>query len=543
VHFVELRDFMASIDHLESPYRPFLSNKRAFYTTLQSQSDTPSKLSFTEGLATANNTPQVVYRLTAKERALFEQEFNTLLATLKKEGRNRQEFWFYLYYCCQVLKSFNEAYARKSKANHYEKLAQEIRLACESGQYPNDPEKTVLKQIKEDFSSLLSTPFHISKIRDWVSFLNIERLHIVFSRITVQQELLYAQHAGWLQYFERLVGGPLHPETLNAPTPIFNALSVGLFAIRFIISAGIIVKHTFFPSNAERGMTFTERFWKEIDDRYCMLLNDGVWATVNTFTNFAPYFNITPFAASMTLSVFLIFDVALLVHRRQRAESAYTTKRNQFNAEKLTHEKTIRALMAAAPELNRALIRSTLDHISVLDSQLFELDAEWAKTNGSFHCNILAATILMGSFSATLLLAMPAAVPVCFFICTIGIAMYLSDEAYGNYAKNKYKEAHYEKHNLAHKKAVLETQSSWNSFIVSLLKNTLAPQIILTACIINLPIGLTLAALYIAYECGRGYVEKAKAKNNPPTPITREPDDGLSNDDESPFYFSFCPSS
>ncbi|WP_133128081.1 hypothetical protein [Legionella nagasakiensis] len=485
-------------------YRPFTLDKQGFFSSSVNSIETVRV-----------RASEKEYDFLARNRFLIEQEFNHLFASLKKNAENREAFWLYCYYCSLMLQSYYQAYGKFDQAEKYRKLGEEIAYFYEKGTFP---EASIIQswqnRFSHDLGELASTPKHSSKIRDWVSLTNITRMQLVFSRLTLKQLLVMIQGSSFLEKID--IGDML--STLDKPAGVFNMLSVGVFAARFAINIGMILKHTFFPSDAEKSLSLKERFSQELSKRHCDLLNDMVWGVVNGLTNYSMYFNISAPVANWITAGFLLFDVSLLFYRRWLAEQDYLLKKEQY-----LHEK--------------ASYADDRERCQLLDEQLAELDIHWQATNTTYWFNISAAVLLMTGFSASLLLASPVAVPACFFVCVIGIAMYISADAYGKYHEKSLLLQRAEQTGKDSSHALHEMEEARSAFMMSMVKNTVMPLLIMATFAVSWPAAIVLTVLFIGYECGKGYFNQP-SKPALPSPIVEKKEEGI--EEEARQYLCCC---
>lgn len=477
-----------------SQYSSFTDDKRAFFSNLETFNDAEKYVH-----PNASN-----YAFLANNHLLIEQEFNQLFASLQKQGQDREDFWLYCHYCCTMLHNYYVAYDKKDKADDYLKLCKKIRTRSEKGAFPEDKIDTLGQKIAADFRALVSLPKHASKIRDWIAFSNICRLHLTFCRLSVRQSLLLANELKWLEELDKMLGGHVDVNgmaaTLNAPAQVFNVLSVGLFAARFIINAGMLLKHTFMPTKAELALSNKERFYQELYARHCVMLNDAVWTATNLLANFNTFFNISAPTAGWLTAGILVFDVALLIYRHHLAEKEYLFKKAQYINDKKNYELLLQALVISSNDRLRYQ-----KHVGMLDEQLVQLEISRKTTGATLLFNIAAAVFLLGGYSASLLLATPVAVVVCYFVIVVGIAMYLSADVYGKYHEKSLMLQQYEIENRSTDMALLEMQAARNDFIVTMIKNIILPVVIVTIFAISWPAALLLTAVYVSYEYMKGH--------------------------------------
>lgn len=226
----------------------------------------------------------------------LQKEFTSTFEYLKKaDDKNKEAFWLYCYYCASLLEVYHRSYNQSSKEKEYRELKVKIVDRLKNGTYKESPaqQQSFINSLYANFidsiNSLITTPLHISQIRDNVAFINISRVYWAFCRMTITEGLAAAKSLNIIEKIDSAFG--LHTDVdkiisnLNAPNGVLSYFSVGLFLARFMIDGGLLLKHTFFPTALERG-DFCTVFSRdkvpeglEIDgfrNSYVLIENDGV---------------------------------------------------------------------------------------------------------------------------------------------------------------------------------------------------------------------------------------------------------------------------
>ena len=367
----------------------------------------------------------------------------------------------------------------------------------------------------------------MGKIRNGLSYTHIYRIHFVFCRLAVKYSVLMARELQWLDKFDKVMGSHTDVDRMvaiiNSPAAVFNGLSVGVPAARLLIDLGKFFKHTFIPTDAEKLLTMSERAYHEFIKRRCDIANDLVWTTVNGLSNYAYYFKLSGPVAAWLTAGFLIFDMSLLTYRLHLAEQEYELKRAQYEGER---DLWMRKLGQASnlEETNRIN-----RHIVMLNEQLKQLELSRLTTRYTYLFNVAAAGILMGGFSASLLLATPVAVAVCYLICTLAVAMYLSANVYGKYKEKSLVLAQCEREEKfvmlnglqvtqrspSMLLALREAKEARNDFILTMIKNTMMPMLVVATFAVCWQAALVFTALYLSYEMFGGYFKKPDTRPLP----------------------------
>lgn len=476
-------------------YKSFIKDKRGFFSTVKTINEAHKKAAEKE------------FRFLSNNRMLIEQEFNQLFTVLKKEGKNRKEFWLYCYYCCTMLESYYLSYENNAKVEEYEKYRREIQRFIEGKEQKKKEKEAFLtmlgKKIASDLDDLVNTPDHVSKMRAKVGFLNVCRIYWTFCRLTLTSAFELSKDTQILEKLNKILGKQIDIDkiikTLEAPNAVFRALSVGFFVARFIMNAGMVLKHTFFPTENEKDLSNWERFSDEIAKRYPDFLNDTVWAVVNGLTNYAAYFHIAAPVAGWITAGFLVFDVGLLLWRRHLAEQEYLTKKSQYLNELHYYQ---RELAKCLDLEKRALLE---EQCKVVHEQMTELEIIWKTKSQTYLFNATAALLLATGFAASMLFTPAILVVGAYAVCTLGVAMYLSDGAFSQYREKALRLEQAEIENKNVNAALAEYQAVRNEFIFTMVKNAVIPGLLIATFAICWQAALVLTAVYLAYELYRAY--------------------------------------
>ena len=435
------------------------------------------------------------FHFVAEHLPLLEQQFADLYASLPKEGNERNEFWLYCYFCCVTLENYylDDAYPNPSKAKKYRDLAKKIEHKCETGAFHPGIDEAVLaadvgKAFKDGLNYIADTVQHTTAIRAWLGFINLYRILFVFGRLSVKQGLILLNQHKWLDSLGKLLNRNLDVDAwismINAPTGIFNALSVGIFEVRLFITLCETFKHVFLvDTEKEASRTKSERLYHELFVRILDIYNDLAWSTVNTLCNYG--YLAGPLANWLTAG-FLVLDAVALFARLGFAYDDYTFKTAQYN-----HERANILMIYDVALRNK--------YLEVLVGKEGQLNIDWQAQKAELLFAAAGALLLASGFSTTLLLTGPAAAIVGFVSCTVAVAMYISSGKYGDYTRAS----------LAHKnqdlpETLAAANDAYSAFAWSMAKNSVMPFVMVTAFAVYWPAALVLAASYIAYESSGG---------------------------------------
>ncbi|STX45099.1 coiled-coil protein [Legionella donaldsonii] len=452
------------------------------------------------------------YKFLADNKTLIEQEFNQLYASLRKKAIANdgagKKFWLYCYSCSIMLKNYYEIHdgEGKPKAKQFADLAEAIRKRCdnEDDAKIGPKDEGFLNKLGADIGASLkelrATPFSISKIVSNVGFANVSRIYWTFCRLTMKNSLFLARELQWIEKLGNILGKEIDVDaivhTWEKPNHIFRALSVGFFVGRMILNMGVALKHALSPTSTdEEALTTWRRFTDELYERRLTYLNDIVWATVNGLTNYNDYFGISNPVAGWATAAFLVFDVCLLLYRRELAKDAYLTKRAEYEEECIYHEQF--------PDQQEHVVA-----LKILREQIKQLDNSWEIESSTYLFNATGALLLLMGFSASMLLTPAALIAGSYLVCTLGVAIYLSDGAYSNYKEKSVALRTAELESAGPKTIGLaqwEQKTASDNFYFTLGKNAVMPALFMTTMAISLPAALVMTATYMVYSLGSSY--------------------------------------
>ncbi|KTD17880.1 hypothetical protein [Legionella jordanis] len=471
-------------------YQAFLSDKNSFFVGVKAAD---SKDDYVLQRAREHD-----YGFIATNRLLIEQEFRQLFAVLQQRAGTSEEFYFYCGYCCIMLKHCYEIYGQPEEALQYEQLFNTLKALQKDRM---TPAKMAVRQsyfahlkekIAEGMADLIDSPKKLSKLRAKLGAANLNRIYWFFCRTTVKNSLLLARDLKWLEKLGNILSKEIDIDSsiaiLEKPNNILRFLSVGFFAVRFIMNAAMLFKHTCCPNESEEKLSIGKRFTNEIYKRHATFLNDLVWGTVNCITNYNEFFGISAPVAGWIVAGFLLFDLSLLLWRHHLAEREYLTKRSQYMKEL--------AELAGAEGDERHRI---------LNEQIKQLDLNWQKEGSTLLFDAAAAFLLMAGFSVSMLLTTPVLILGCYAVCTLGAAMYLSEGAYKEYKEKSLLLKHAELSGENEEKALEQYNAARNEFAFTLAKNVIVPALLIGTLAVCWQAALALATVYVACELYRSY--------------------------------------
>lgn len=239
------------------------SDKYQFFAQLSSITSNDEKIKMADNRAATTG-----YSFLLENQKSIETEFTELFTLLQKQDdENKEAFWLYCYYCASLLEAYHRAYSQSThdfqaaKEKEYANLKIAIKDRLNGKRKKNEPDEPFIDSVYHSFiggfNNLFTSPLHLSKVRDYVAYANLCRIYATFCRLTLTTGFTLAKELEIIDKLEALLGTHIDVDkiisTLQAPVGAFNYLSVGFFLTRFVIDAGLLIKHTFFPTELEQG--------------------------------------------------------------------------------------------------------------------------------------------------------------------------------------------------------------------------------------------------------------------------------------------------
>lgn len=415
------------------------------------------------------------------------------------------------YFLCGLLLAYYNMTGDTKNQKHYGDLLIKLQLSAVSNdRITNISEKDQQRTLYKDLYYLLYVvPFSWKLTSTWLGQIHMSRLVVIFSRLMDTQIINTLHDAKWLANLETYLGYGVDPKILEVVSPLFNFLSVAVLATRFSLSAYAALHHAAYPAPREKfSDDYWENFWfilkQEMSERYWLMVNDGGWAILNFLCNYAPYLGIPAPLAVGILAVGLLGDVLWMWHLRtvkwnscKTDINGFETKLNALNAIDINAEPT-RSIFARQD----AKENKTLD-IDMLKLQKAHVIIKQQSTDATLAFYATAAGLFVSAFSASLLLASSAsAVAVCYAVCTVGCAMYISGDKCAEYQQECQSRLVLKELGLfcGNRPSKKETQAR-DALYMSIGVKATVPALVLATYTISLPVALLLTAAYLGYEC------------------------------------------
>lgn len=235
----------------------FLRDKNQFFAQLAPSKDWNAQIQNIEQRAQTMD-----YSFLMRHKQALEVEFSDMFHLLQKQdAQHKENFWLYCYYCATLLEQFHRAYDQKGKEAYYQALKAQIKARLNKEPLAAEQEQEFIQSLYQSFLSswknFINAPKHLSQVRDYVAYANLCRIYWVFNRLTFVQGLSVARELQLIDKLDAILGTHTDVDkiiaTIQAPTGFINYFSVGFFVARFLIDGGLLIKHTFFPSELEKG--------------------------------------------------------------------------------------------------------------------------------------------------------------------------------------------------------------------------------------------------------------------------------------------------
>lgn len=481
-----------------SPHAGWVAQKNAFFAgshTFQTIDDSCV-------LKTKNQAEGIEFAFLMNHLGRIEQELDDVLAAMRAAPKNREQYWLFCYFCCSLLSMYYKGYGQPQKAEDFDALKERLKQAALVGRFRDkSPEREkfleyVVRKISEAAKGILQIPFHLSKIRDVVSLANLLRIYWLFCRLSLNDALSMVKKFGWVDKIDKVFGNHTNVDkairVLNAPNMVMSALGVGFFGIRFMLNLASSLKHTFFPTEAEKTVPWHARAHWEWCKRDLVNLNDMTWGTVNGVTNYVKMASATSLCVT---AAFLVFDIGVLMYAHHRARVAYTQKLSQYLDEIEETKENLRRQGLSVEEIKRLRI-----HLDMLYDQLERLNLRWSVQCTSLLFKGTAATLLAAGFACSIIFSGPLAAVGCYFVCMVGMALFLSSDEFQKFRQCQLELELAEHRGLdttALRAAYVEAR---REFAFTMAKNIIIPSLIIATFVVCWQAAIVLTVLYAGFE-------------------------------------------
>lgn len=235
----------------------FRRDKHQFFSQIATSGKTNSKIQIIE-----NRVDTIGYTFLLENKTTLETEFTEMFGILQKQhDENKEIFWLYCYYCASLLEAFHRAYLQPGKEAEYATIKQQIKDRLQNKTKPKVPDASFTELLYDSFlngfKNFTKSPWHVSQIRDYVAYANLCRIYWAFCRMTMTQGFTLAKNFQLIESLDVILGTHTDVDQIisafQVPTKVINFFSVGFFLIRFMIDGGLLLRHTFFPTELEKG--------------------------------------------------------------------------------------------------------------------------------------------------------------------------------------------------------------------------------------------------------------------------------------------------
>lgn len=428
---------------------PFLQRKNDFFMDKAQNRRAQAFLAHTQAekdnlFATIENeVSQIGYTFLNEYKSIFEKECNVALNSLNLNKEEDADYLLWCYFCACMQEQYHKDYRQKREAQAIQDgLKAKIKQYAYDNQAVQIEQETLLQKIKDFAIWFVTIPLHLSEVRYVMGLINTGRLQWIYVRSILKEVLLYARKEGiWDSILnsssifkdyhidiDDFIGVIEHPDFKLA----LFIISVAFFAARLlIVHLPLILQHSLNPTERAAQINGFKRAWAEIKKRHPSLINDLAWCPINFITNFNNISGLSDFDAGVVTGAFLVFDAAVIFWCYESEKAEYLDKWNHFDADIKHHE------VLLAQEVNpnrRAQIELCLKNAR---NDRLILENNWRAQQNTYIFVLGAAGFLSVNFSIGLF-AGPVGVIICYAMCSIATAMYMSSNEFKTYQEKKY---------------------------------------------------------------------------------------------------------
>lgn len=443
--------------------------------------------------------------------------------------------WYYAWSCCKFLEAHwllyhndpqhKDVIAYQKKAEEIENtIKRELMVFCSTyGQlHPDNPDQPhkiknieeesqallvvnpqpanavvrTLKDLRDDIRKALKTVVDdikdapLSQARNWLSFFNMYRIFWVFVRVTTTQLLLFLRQKHIFDTFELWFNKSIAEKRwiawMEKGNIATNFLSVGYYAVRFIMNLSMIIKHIWFVNESIKDDVKTskiKRLMAELHKRHVVLLNDLCWGTINGLTNYAWFFQFSAGLVQYLTVGFLMLDFLLVL------DGYWLVTRKRYK-DSLARLQSYEDLDPRAKALN--------------DQQIADYKIQWNAALAKTIYQSVAAAIFVSAFATSFFFATPLMGAILFGLCVLAVTMYLTDGKaellFHSTLTHRAIKPVTEQLIAEKEKARTAIYKNSKDLFLSILEKALLPTITITLLVVCWQAALVFAALYLGYK-------------------------------------------
>lgn len=438
-----------------------------------------------------------------KYRQMMENEVALLnqIGLIKKSAQgavDNAEHLAYLLELCAVLTVYYDKnhYNSPQAREKYRKICEEIE-ALQAEMKLDHTNRAINELFEEQKTSKFKS---LTNQKAVAGIVHVERISWTFFRLTLTAFVAQTLAAAEAAMIKDAVN--LHVGDYNISIEICNALSVGLLAFRFFGNLAELSKHT----------KDWDSFKNELEKRIYYLLNDSAWMVINLITNYNRWFTMPGFdmtkdvflfgqnlpIASIVTSAFLLFDVLVLTFQW------FAVERPQFEMNKARLDEEKKYL---DEELQEAQWEGTSEveirkRLAINKKEKDALEINRIQASAAMGFNILAASLLVVGFTASMFFSGGMALPIMYAVVLLGCGFYHCANGFGKLvaAQAKVQQVHENKGTKAEEKEAKEARTkALKEFGKTLVKHIVIPGLVIAVCAVCWQAALAIVLAYAAF--------------------------------------------
>lgn len=244
-----------------------------------------------------------------------------------------------------------------------------------------------------------------------------------------------------------------------------------------------LIKHIFFPTEMEAGISITGRFYKEFEMRHWSIINDLITGSINLCINFSEYWKIPAQYIPACVIFLLIFDILKMVYLFLMENISDDYKNKELNTD---HD---------------FLIEADKKIMSLLSQQLH---AHHAEVYGKRLFSIALNSLLLLNFICSLFFTALISIPIFFLMSTIIISVAQSADHFGQYMRAS--QDH--EQDLQDAEKLLFKYKKRNDFYSHICQNFFMPFMLTGLFTINWLLASSLIFFYFLYQSHQSNFKK-----------------------------------
>lgn len=344
----------------------------------------------------------------------------------------------------------------------------------------------VTNKIRKDTLDLIYMFLHTSMLQKFLNFINKYRVTLIFYRFTWMSFWSLAAKLDWLDRDGNLAGIYIDQDGLRDFGEVFLAYSLAIYGLRLLMVIGLVLKHLFIPTDAEKCRKPLERLYLEIKKHWYFFINDTAKEIITFMILFPEFFNLASVYIPLLTGALVLLDLIKSIYRLIKESLVYKQTKEDL-------EKQLSALDSNKEQVD----------IQIIKQMQVKLELQHLEKMSKFLLSLIMNILMLSSFIALTIVAPYVVIPALFFFCVLCRVLDVTSDKFGAYMRSR-RESQHEPHN---QQLAEQRSEKLKEFGIAFLKTLLIPMILVGLLVINWQLALIITAVYLtaeyAYSCSK----------------------------------------